>query len=161
MTATFNHSATFLVVDGVLTRPAEIVPALEWAAAQYRSLLCVCDEIETEALVVMVVNRLRGTAPGLAIKAPGTGAGRRELLEDIPLMTGAMLRGSLAAVARRGVVRVRRPDGRLRITRHRGHRRPRALVARCALQNAGALGGLVLTTDALVVDDDKGGESKD
>jgi len=88
-----------LVVDGVLTRPAEIVPALEWAAAQHRSLLCVCDDIETEALAVMVVNRLRGTAPGLAIRAPGAGAARRELLEDIALMTGATLLGAATGLA--------------------------------------------------------------
>src|SRR2546428_90017 len=39
-----------LIVDGVLTRPGDIVPALELASAQQRPLLCVCDEIETEAL---------------------------------------------------------------------------------------------------------------
>src|SRR5207302_6958274 len=74
-------------------------PALEWAAAQHRSLLCVCDDIETEALAVMVVNRLRGTAPGLAIKAPGTGAARRELLDDLALITGATLLGTATGLS--------------------------------------------------------------
>ena len=92
MEVTLEHPLV-LVVDGVLTRPAEIVPALELAAAQQRPLLCVCDDIETEALAVMVVNRLRGTAPGLAVRAPGSGPARRELLEDLALLTGATLLG--------------------------------------------------------------------
>ena len=101
MEVTLEHPLV-LVVDGVLTRPGEIVPALELAAAQQRPLLCVCEDIETEALAVMVVNRLRGTAPGLAVRAPGSGAARRELLEDLALVTGATLLGpstGLPAVA--------------------------------------------------------------
>jgi chaperonin GroEL len=90
-------------VDGVLTRPAEIVPALEIAAAQQRPLLCICDDIETEALAVMVVNRLRGTAPGLAVRAPGSGPARRELLEDLALVTGATLLGTATGLAAAGV----------------------------------------------------------
>ena len=82
-----------LVVDGVLTRAADIVPALELASAQQRPLLCVCEDIETEALAVMVVNRLRGTAPGVAVRTPGSPAERRELLEDLALVTGATLFG--------------------------------------------------------------------
>ena len=88
-----------LVVDGVLTRTSDIVPALEHASAQHRPLLCVCDEIETEALAVMVVNRLRGTAPGLAVRAPGMGAARREFLEDLSLVTGATLLGTATGIA--------------------------------------------------------------
>jgi chaperonin GroEL len=82
-----------LVVDGALTRAADIVPALELASAQQRPLFCVCEDIETEALAVMVVNRLRGTAPGVAVRAPGSPAARRELLEDLALVTGATLFG--------------------------------------------------------------------
>ncbi len=82
-----------MVVDGVLTRAADIVPALELASSQQRPLLCVCEDIETEALAVMVVNRLRGTAPGVAVRAPGSTAARRELLEDLALVTGATLFG--------------------------------------------------------------------
>ena len=92
-----------LIVDGVLTRPGDIVPALELASAQQRPLLCVCDEIETEALAVMVVNRLRGTAPGLAVNAPGTGAARREFLEDLALITGATLLGAATGIGAAGV----------------------------------------------------------
>jgi chaperonin GroEL len=82
-----------LVVDGVLTRPAEIVPALEIAARQNRPLLCVCEDLSTDALAVLVVNRLRGTAPGLAVRMPGTPAERRAWLEDLALVTGATLLG--------------------------------------------------------------------
>jgi chaperonin GroEL len=101
MEVTLEHPLV-LVVDGVLTRPAEIVPALEHAAAQQRPLLCVCEDIETEALAVMVVNRLRGTAPGLAVRAPGNAAARRELLEDLALVTGATLLGTATGLAASG-----------------------------------------------------------
>jgi chaperonin GroEL len=87
-----------LIVDGVLTRPADIVPALELSTAQQRPLLCVCEDIETEALAVMVVNRLRGTAPGVAVRAPGSGAVRREFLEDLALVTGATLLGPATGI---------------------------------------------------------------
>jgi chaperonin GroEL len=98
MEVTLEHPLVF-VVDGVLTRPAEIVPALEHAAAQQRPLLCICEDIETEALAVMIVNRLRGTAPGLAVKVPGGGSARRELLEDLALITGATLVGTATGIA--------------------------------------------------------------
>ena len=102
MEVAIEHPLVF-VVDGVLTRPADIVPALEHAAAQQRPLLCVCEDIETEALTVMVVNRLRGTAPGLAVKAPGHPALRRQLLEDLATVTGATLVGAATGIAPAGV----------------------------------------------------------
>ncbi len=92
-----------LVVDGVLSCPSDIVPALELAAAQQQPLLCVCEDIETEALAVMVVNRLRGTAPGVAVRAPGNAAARRELLEDLALVTGATLFGAATGLGVAGV----------------------------------------------------------
>ena len=88
-----------LVVDDVLTRPSDIVPALELASGQQRPLLCICEEIETDALAVMVVNRLRGTAPGVAVRAPGAGAARREFLEDLALVTGATLLGHATGIS--------------------------------------------------------------
>src|SRR5262245_5273408 len=88
-----------LVVDGVLTKPADIVPALELASGQQRPLLCVCAEIETEALAVMVVNRLRGTAPGVAVRVTPQAAERRELMEDLACVTGATLLGSATGIA--------------------------------------------------------------
>ena len=92
-----------MVVDGVLTRAADIVPALELASAQQRPLLCVCEDIETEALAVMVVNRLRGTAPGVAVRVPGLAAWRRELFEDLALVTGATLFGHATGLGVGGV----------------------------------------------------------
>jgi len=87
-----------LVVDEILTRPADIVPALEISTAQQRPLLCVCEDIETDALAVMVVNRLRGTAPGVAVRAPGVGAQRRGFLEDLAMVTGATLLGPASGI---------------------------------------------------------------
>jgi chaperonin GroEL len=92
-----------LVVDGVLTKPADIVPALELATGQQRPLLCLCAEIETDALAVMVVNRLRGTAPGLAVRVAAQGTARRELLEDLATVTGATLLGPATGLAPAGV----------------------------------------------------------
>jgi chaperonin GroEL len=109
-----------LVVDGVLTRPPDIVPALELATAQERPLLCVCEDIETDALAVMVVNRLRGTAPGVAVKAPGTGAARRELLEDLALVTGATLLGPATGIPP-GAVRVEHLGRAVRATATADH----------------------------------------
>ena len=92
MEVTSEHPLVFLC-DGVLTRPGEIVPAMEIAARQNRPLLCVCEDLATEVLAVMVVNRLRGTAPGLAVKLPGAADARRALLEDLAVVTGATLLG--------------------------------------------------------------------
>jgi len=88
-----------LVVDGPIVMPNDIVPALELAARQERPLLCICAEIGTEALAVMVVNRLRGTAPGVAVQVSLPSAARHELLEDVALATGAQLLGPTTALA--------------------------------------------------------------
>ncbi len=92
MEVAIEHPLVFLI-DGVLTRPAEIVAAMEIAARQDRPLLCIAEDFATEALAVMVVNRLRGTAPGLAVKLPGAAEVRRALLEDLAVVTGATLFG--------------------------------------------------------------------
>jgi len=109
-----------LVVDGPLVRPADIVPALELATGQHRPLLCVASEMDTDALAVMVVNRLRGTAPGVAVQLAEGGDERRALLEDLALVTGATLLGPASGIAAAAV----RPEhlGRaLRVTATRDH----------------------------------------
>ena len=79
------------LVDGVLAKPTDVVPMLEAAARQSRPLLVVCEDVGPEALPVFVVNRLRGTAPGAVVKLPQAPAERRELLDDLALLTGASL----------------------------------------------------------------------
>jgi len=119
MEVTLDHPLV-LVVDEVLTRPPDIVPALELASAQGRPLLCVCEEIETDALAVMVVNRLRGTAPGVAVRAPGVGAARREFLEDLALVTGATLLGPATGIPA-GAVRPEHLGRAVRATANADH----------------------------------------
>ena len=80
-----------LIVDGALTRVEEIVPALEQAARAQRPLLVLCEEIEGEVLSVLVVNRLRGMAASCVVKVEGAPGPRRELFEDLAVLTGATL----------------------------------------------------------------------
>jgi chaperonin GroEL len=79
--------------DGVLVRPAEVVPALQIAARQQRPLLVLCEDLTPKALAVLVVNRLRGTAPGVAVRMPGSDVERRAWFEDVAAVTGATLCG--------------------------------------------------------------------
>ncbi len=90
MEASFDHPLVFLV-DGPLVRAQDVVSALEHAARLSRPLLVVCENIEGDALSVLVVNRLRGTAPSVAVKVEGSARRRRELLDDLAVVTGATL----------------------------------------------------------------------
>ena len=85
------ENAYVLLADLKLTTAQQLLPALELAARAGRPLFLVVDDIEGEALATLVVNRLRGTVSSVAIRVPGAGFRRREMLEDLAVLTGATL----------------------------------------------------------------------
>lgn len=78
-----------LLTDKKITSIQELLPFLEKFVKVSKSLVIIADEIEGEALSTLVLNKLRGTFNVLAIKAPGFGDRRKEMLEDIAVLTGA------------------------------------------------------------------------
>ncbi len=80
-----------LVTDQKIANIKDILPLLEAVVGESRELVIIADEIEGEALTTLVVNRLRGTFKCLAVKAPGFGDRRKEMLQDIAILTGANL----------------------------------------------------------------------
>lgn len=78
-----------LVTDRKVSSMKELVPVLEKAVQVSRQLLILADEVEGEALTALVVNKMRGTIQVAAVKAPGFGDRRKEILKDIAATVGA------------------------------------------------------------------------
>ena len=83
------NDAYFLITDKKISAVNDIVPTLEkLAQAGKKDLVIIAEDVDGEALATLVVNKLRGAFNTLAIKAPGFGDRRREMLEDLAILTG-------------------------------------------------------------------------
>ncbi len=80
-----------LLYEKKIASMADLLPVLEQIAKSGRSLVVVADEVEGDALATLVVNRVRGILPCVAVKAPGYGDRRRAMLEDLAILTGGRL----------------------------------------------------------------------
>lgn len=83
------HNPQILLVDKKVNNIHELLPILQAVATTGRELLIVAEEVESDALSTLVVNKLRGSLKVAAVKAPGFGDRRKAMLEDLAVLTGA------------------------------------------------------------------------
>ena len=83
--------AYILITDKKISNIQDILPLLEQVVQTGKKLVIIAEDIEGEALATLIVNKLRGTFTCVAVKAPGFGDRRKEMLEDIAVLTGGVV----------------------------------------------------------------------
>ena len=83
--------AYLLITDKKISNIQDVLPVLEQIVQQGKKLVIIAEDIEGEALTTLIVNKLRGTFTCVAVKAPGFGDRRKEMLKDIAILTGGQV----------------------------------------------------------------------